>query len=313
MANNNNINQMQNPEVITDDAVEVILETFNCSKDDIKDVFLLDKGMTNSSFVFTVNGTKYIMRIPGRGTQALISRRQEEQVYKAISGYKFCNDPVYINSDNGFKITEFLENVRPCDPHSADDLKRCMDILRRFHSLHLEVPHTFDVFKKIEFYEGLRGDVPSSYPEFAETKKHIFSLKKYINSCDKQFCLCHIDSVPDNFLFYNDGSKEEKLQLTDWEYAGMQDPHIDIAMFCVYSIYNKEQCDNLIDIYFEGKCDYKTRTKIYCYIAICGFLWSNWCEYKRILGVEFGDYSVNQYAYATDFYKLAKERMEQED
>ena len=89
--------------------------------------------------------------------------------------------------------------------------------------------------------------------------------------------MTHIDAISDNFLFYkNDSDSEEKLQLTDWEYSGMQDPHVDIAMFCIYSLYDKSQIDRLIDIYFEGKCTEITRIKIYCYIAACGLLWSNW-------------------------------------
>ena len=120
--------------------------------------------------------------------------------------------------------------------------------------------------------------------------------------------------MPDNFLFYGYGdfgdSSDEQLQLTDWEYAGMQDPHVDIAMFCIYSLYNRQECDRLIDIYFEGRCNRSTRTKIYIYIAMCGLLWSNWCEYKRKLGVEFGEYNLRQYRYAKDFYRAAKEMME---
>ena len=41
---------------------------------------------------------------------------------------------------------------------------------------------------------------------------------------------------------------------------------------------------------------------------MCGLLWSNWCEYKRGLGVDFGEYSLRQYRYAKDFYKLFIER-----
>lgn len=84
----------------------------------------------------------------------------------------------------------------------------------------------------------------------------------------------------------------------------MQDPHVDIAMFCIYALYNKRQVDRLINIYFENKCPVETRMKIYCYIAACGLLWSNWCEYKRSLGVEFGEYSLRQYRYAKDYFKI---------
>ena len=85
----------------------------------------------------------------------------------------------------------------------------------------------------------------------------------------------------------------------------MQDPHVDLAMFSIYSFYTREQVDKLIDIYFDGKCPDITRIKIYCYVAICGMLWSNWCEFKRQLGVDFGEYSFRQYRYAKDFYRLA--------
>ena len=142
----------------------------------------------------------------------------------------------------------------------------------------------------------------------------MLSLRPFIDGLKKGWCLTHIDAVPDNFLFYTpDGTTKEQLQLIDWEYSGMQDPHVDIAMFCIYSLYSKRQCDRLIDIYFDGACDKTTRTKIYCYIAVCGLLWSNWCEYKRKLSVEFGEYSLCQYRFAKDYYRYAKELMESEE
>ena len=126
---------------------------------------------------------------------------------------------------------------------------------------------------------------------------------------DAEYYLTHIDAVPDNFLFSKkDGV--ENIQLIDWEYAGMQDPHVDIAMFCIYSLYDKKKyIDQLIDLYFENNCTSENRAKIYCYIAMCSLLWSNWCEYKRQLGVEFGEYSIKQYRYAKDYYKIAIEEI----
>ena len=43
------------------------------------------------------------------------------------------------------------------------------------------------------------------------------------------------------------------------------------------------------------------------YVAACGLLWSNWCEFKHNLGVEFGEYSLRQYRYAKDYYKYCRE------
>lgn len=288
------------------DALDVIADVFHAKHDDIVGITALKKGMTNRSFLFSVRGDKYIMRIPGEGTNQLINRAQEAEVFRTISGLGLCDDPVYINPENGYKITKFLEGIRACDPDSVPDLQRCMDKLRQFHEMHLSVPHTFDIFDQIERYETLRKGQPSMYKDYAITKANVLSLKPFIDSLDKDWCLTHIDAVPDNFLFYKpDGEEQELLQLIDWEYSGMQDPHVDIAMFCIYSLYNKKQVDRLIDIYFRNKCDKTTRAKIYAYISTCGLLWSNWCEFKRNLGVEFGEYSLRQYRFAKDYYRYA--------
>ena len=176
--------------------------------------------------------------------------------------------------------------------------------------MNLKVNHEFDIYKLINFYEKLWNKKTSDYGDYKETKEKVFSLQDYIKKNVKNKCLTHIDAVPDNFLLYTDEKGKEKVRLIDFEYSGMQDPHVDIAMFCIYSLYNRKQIDHLIDIYFENKCTIKNRIKIYCYIAACGLLWSNWCEYKKMLGVEFGEYSLAQYRYAKEYYKIAKELME---
>ena len=294
------------------DAIRAISVVLKCKEEEVTDISVLKKGMTNRSFLFNVKGEKYIMRIPGEGTEQLINREHEAIVFKAISDCGLCDAPVYLNPDNGYKITKFLDGVRVCDTDNVDELRKCMRLLSDFHKKNIIVPHTFDIFKQIEFYESLWNGIKSVYRDYSITKEHIFSLRNYVETTRSKWCLTHIDAVPDNFLFY-DTPDGEKLQLTDWEYAGMQDPHVDLAMFCIYSLYNKRQVDRLINIYFEEsgeECTAAVRAKIYCYIAACGLLWSNWCEFKGHLGVEFGEYSLRQYRYAKDYYKNAMELME---
>ena len=286
------------------DALEVISRELKVAQNEIVDITVLKKGMTNRSFLFTCGEKKYIMRIPGEGTDQLINRQEEAAVYQIIDGRNICDDIVYINPDNGYKITKFLEGARVCDPQNVDDLKKCMEKLRNFHELELAVDHEFNIFEQIEFYERLWDGVNSVYKDYEKTKENVFSLRSYIDEHTQKRVLTHIDAVPNNFLIIDD-----EIRLIDWEYAGMQDPHVDIAMFCIYSLYNKRQVDKLINIYFKDSCLNETRIKIYCYIAACGLLWSNWCEYKRHLGVEFGEYSLRQYRYAKDYYKIVQEEL----
>ena len=293
------------------DAIQVICEALGAQQNEVTNITVLKKGMTNRSFLFSCKDKKYIMRIPGEGTDQLINRRQEAAVYQTIAGRRICDEIAYINPENGYKITEYLEGARVCDAENEEDLQKCMKKLREFHGQKLRVDHSFDLFGQMEYYESLWEGTPSAYKDYEKTKAHVLQLKDYIEANAGERVLTHIDAVPDNFLFVEENGKEE-IRLIDWEYAGMQDPHVDIAMFCIYSLYQKEQVDHLIDLYFEGNCDDRTRIKIYCYIAVCGLLWSNWCEYKRKLGVEFGEYSLRQYRYAKDYYKIVQQELGEE-
>ncbi len=288
------------------DAIRVISQALQTSEEEITHITVLKKGMTNRSFLFSCKGKKYIMRIPGEGTDRLIDRRQEALVYQSIREKGLCDEITYLDPENGYKITGFLEDARVCDPQDPDDTRRCMQRLRAFHEMRLTVGHDFDIFGQIEFYEHLWAGMPSAYRDYPRTKEQVFSLKPYIDAHAKDKVLTHMDAVPDNFLFVKNADGTEDILLIDWEYAGMQDPLVDVAMFCIYSLYDRGQTDDLIDAYFPEGCRRQDRILIYCYIAACGLLWSNWCEYKRTLGVEFGEYSLRQYRYAKDYYKIVR-------
>ena len=292
-------------ENLPEEALDIIRDVLRVKKSEITNIEILKQGMTNRSFLFSCQNQKYIIRIPGEGTDFLINRQQEFDVYETIKDKGLCDNPIYINPHNGYKITEFLPQVKTCSANSLQDVKHCMEKLRILHNMKLQVKHTFDIFKQIDFYESLWTGTPSHYPDYQQIKENVFSLQAYIDTQPKQYCLTHIDAVPDNFLFSGDN-----IQLTDWEYAGMQDPHVDIAMFVIYSFYTQKEADVLIDLYFDGECDRATRLKIYCYMAAGGLLWSNWCEYKRKLGIKFGAYARRQYEYAKEYYEIVHKELQ---
>lgn len=286
------------------DALAVIAEVFCTNQKNIKDIEVLKKGMTNRSFCFSIDNQRYIMRIPGSGTEKLINRFEEQNVYEVVRKTGLCDEIIYINAQQGYKITKYYEHTRVCDPFDSEDVNRCMMMLRQFHSQKLKVKHRFDIFKQINFYEMLWNGKESIYRDYHSTKECVFRLKNYIEKYKEEEVLTHIDAIPDNFLFVETAEGSSEIKLIDWEYAGMQDPHVDIAMFCIYALYDRRYIDEVIDCYFNNNCSIEIRIKIYCYIAACGLLWSNWCEYKSNLGSEFGEYALRQYRYAKDYYRI---------
>lgn len=293
---------------LKNDAIEIIEKVLKVNKKDIHNIHTLKKGMTNRSFIFTVKDKRYIMRIPGEGTDKLIDRKEEYDVYQQVKTEPYTEKILYLNPDNGYKISEFLESTRNSDANDILDVKRSINVLHKFHNQNYQVNHTFDLWKQIDFYESLRNTT-SAYRDYEDTKKRVLKLKPFIKENIERWSLCHIDANSDNFLI----DKNNKVFLIDWEYAGMQDPDLDIAMYAMYAGYDKEQIDQLIDIYYKNNCKENIRYKIYAYVAVGGLLWSNWCEYKQSLGLDFGEYSISQYRYAKEYSKLVLNYLEKKN
>lgn len=286
---------------------------------------LVKKGLVNSTFVLEARGQRYAVRIPADRQEADERWQRERDALTAVAGLGLSEEVLFLDVHTGHKVSRFIEGARPCDPASEQDVTACMATLRHLHEASLAVPATFDPFDTIQRYEDLRAGEASMFRDYAATKARVMALRGFVAQHAAGPCLVHVDPVPENFLFADEKNEPEAgakvvasaadqlPRLIDWEYAAMGDPHVDLAMFAVYSHYNKAQVDRLIDLYFApvGGCDAATRAKVYAYVAACGLMWSNWCEHKWHQGVEFGEYSLTQYRYAKDFCTYATGLMQE--
>lgn len=301
------------PEHLQSEVLSIIAEKLGSTPEQITEISVLKKGMTNRSFLFSCEGRRFIMRVPGEGTSRLIDRDQEAEVYRAIRGQGFCDDPILLDPRRGYKLSAYIVGSHCCDPRNEAEVARCMAILRSLHERKLKVGHRFDLYERIDAYKRLCDPADLVYSDLETIHRSVLSLKPYVDAQEPEEVLCHIDPVADNFIFCGrHGADGEEVQLIDWEYSGMQDPHVDLAMFAVYALYDREQIDHLMELYFGGACPQQTRLKIYCYVAACGLLWVYWYAYKRSQGVEFGDIGLRQYLYARDYAWLVHDELDQQ-
>ena len=292
------------------EAMQLVSRVLKVPESEIQNIRRLKAGMTNNSWLFTVNGESYICRIPGKGTEKLINRHEEYEVYKAVSGLDITEHIVYHDETNGYKISEYYEGSRNADPKNDTDMRYCMKKLRTLHDSGLKVGHSFNIGAKIEFYEELCGgadSIPfSDYSEMSALKNKLLSWLEHLHRPE---VLSHIDSVADNFLFLKgaDISENERdisrIKLIDWEYAAMNDPLIDIGMCAIYSYMDESGAEKLMKAYFEREPEELERNIVYAYMALGGLLWALWGVYKEQLGVNFTDYTIKMYRY---FKKYAR-------
>lgn len=281
-------------------AMELIAEIFKVPESEIREIRCLKTGMTNKSFLFQVKDKHYICRIPGPGTELLISRQQEKAVYDAVQGLGITEHVVYMNGETGYKISEFYEGSRVAEARNWDDVTACMELLHKLHSSFIRVSHKFDVRERINFYESLcAGYERRLFEDYDEVHSHMIDLLNRLDRLDRPKGLSHIDSVCDNFLFLPDG----RVKLIDWEYSGMCDPMIDVSMCAIYSNYNEDEASTLLHIYLGREATFMERFVYESYIALGGFLWCLWAIYKSSIGEEFGEYTILMYRYAKEYYK----------
>ena len=287
-------------------AMELVSRVLQVEESEIHNIKCLKSGMTNKSFLFDVNGNSYICRIPGPGTELLINRRQEAAVYKTINGLGITERVIYFDPENGYKIAKYYDGARNGNPRDRGDIAACMGLLRRFHQCGLTVDHPFDIRERIDFYEMLcktHGNI--LFEDYKEVHSRMTELMDWLDSLKRPQTLSHIDSNFDNFLMLPDGG----VRLIDWEYAGMCDPLIDLATCSIYSYYNIEETETLMENYFQRAPEKEERLIVYAYMALGGFLWSLWAVYKSALGEEFGEYTLIMYRYAKDFSRIVQKNL----
>lgn len=280
-------------------AMELIASVFHVPESDITHIRCLKAGMTNKSFLFQIHGRSYICRIPGPGTEILINRKEEKAVYDTVAPLGITEHVLYFNGETGYKISEYYENARTADAKSREDMKQGMAILKTLHNAALSVDHAFNLKERIHFYESLclsHGGIP--FEDYPKVRGWMECLLNELLQKNRPQTLCHIDPVVDNILILDDGS----LRLIDWEYSGMADPILDVAMCAVYSYYSFDEGLSLLEIYLERTPTKEEEFVLIASMALSGFLWSLWAIYKSNLGEEFGEYTITMYRYGKQGY-----------
>lgn len=281
-------------------AMELVASVFQVPESEITHIRCLKAGMTNKSFLFKIHNRSYICRIPGPGTEQLINRKEEKAVYDTVAPLEITEHVLYFNGETGYKISAFYENARTADSQNHEDMAQSMKLLRRLHQAALSVDHAFDLKNRIQFYENLclsHGGIP--FEDYSEVRGWMDRLLMELQHKNRPQTLCHIDPVVDNILILEDGS----FKLIDWEYAGMADPILDIAMCSIYSYYSFDEGLSLLEMYLERKPTEEETFVLIASMALSGFLWSLWAIYKSNLGEEFGEYTITMYRYGKQGYR----------
>ena len=174
--------------------------------------------------------------------------------------------------------------------------------LRSLHDSGTELPTGFDSFRLVEQYaetgRANGSEPPAGYDEALEAAHKIERAVR--DQPGHEPVPAHNDLLPANFL--RDG---DRMQLIDWEYAGMGDRWFDLGNFAVNNELDDDQEAQLLEAYFGEAPDGRKRATLKLFRFMSDFREGMWGVVQA--GVSELDFDFRDYA-QKHFDRLEKAR-----
>ena len=195
------------------------------------EVVPLEGGITNRNYVVTVDGRRYVLRVPGADTELLgIDRANEYRAATVAAEAGVGPEVVAFLPDTGCFVTRFVEGAHAPMEALRDEAVLGL-VVRSLHAFHgcPPVPSSFPVFRIVEQYREiaeLRG--VGAPPAFDEAHAVADRIEAAFGVSPSPLTTCHNDLLNANLL--RDG---DHVWIVDYEYAGMGDPFFDLGNLAV--------------------------------------------------------------------------------
>ena len=280
------------------DIIRNIKLVFRCDEEDIVDFRTVKEGLTNTSFIFQIDGVDYIYRHPGDGTENIINRRNEKS--SLIRAKEFGIDPTYIYMDviEGWKISRFVHEFREPDYGSFEDSKKILAVLRKLHATPVTVDYGMKPWEDALAMERLLKEKDAGcFAEYEELKEKIGRLYRLTFGDGVEKCFCHGDTYKHNWMIKPDGD----VILIDWEYSGCSDPGIDVGYYIVDAMYDFDEAKRFIREYLGNDLSEQREFHFMAYTAIIAYYWFVWAMYRESCGANMGDALKNWHEMAVKY------------
>lgn len=229
-------------------------------------------GLTN--MVFRLG--EYCLRLPGKGTEEYINRRNETIAAQAAAAVGVSPEILYVDRATGEMVSRFVEGAITMSPEafksSAGAPTRAGIAFRTLHDSGAIFPAQFELFAMIDEYLGILEHKDVDLPEgYHDTLREAETVRVALSAHPLPNVSCHCDPLCENFL-----DTGHRMWVVDWEYCGMNDPMWDLADLAVEGNFDAAQEEELISAYFGGQPTAFERGRIIIYKAMCDLLWTLW-------------------------------------
>jgi thiamine kinase-like enzyme len=271
-------------------------------------VVQLKGGITNRNFRVNFGGTDYVVRLPGKRTEILgIDRIAECIANKAAARMGMAPGVAAMFEEPACLVTLFIEGreMTADELRAPEGLAQIGRDLREFHESGTDLPTGFDSFRLVEQYAESGREHGSEPPEgYDDALEAAHRIEKAVrDQPTHELVPAHNDLLTANFLLDGD-----RIQLIDWEYAGMGDRWFDLGNFAVNNELDDEQEVQLLEAYFGEAPDERLRATLKLFRFMSDFREAMWGVVQR--GVSELDFDYGEYT-QKHFDRLERARQDE--
>ncbi len=236
----------------------------------------LNGGVTNLSYLVETSAGRYIIRIPGKGTNEYINRNWEIENMKRVFALGFAPEIIYADAATGIIVSQYIENnISMCktDIYNDGRLRLMNESLVRLHRAPMELSNEFDITGNRKKYERILEKMEVKLPD-----ELLDNVPKLLKASDdlflkykKELVPCHGDPKLNNFLLQGD-----KMWLIDWEYSGMAEKYFDLVNWTMTNRLNNTEEEIVLQSYELCSGEKLDREKYLLYKAATDYLWIYW-------------------------------------
>ncbi len=260
-------------------------------------------GMTNHSYAVTISDSRFVIRLPGEGTEQMINRRNEKASTQLACDLMVDVPMILFDENSGVKIMEYLDHAETMSPQmlrEENNLTAATELFRILHHCGKDTGIRFEVFEMAENYEKVIFDNNVRlYMDYPSIRNRVMQLKQKTDRLMVEKVPCHNDPLCENWI-----QNDERMYLIDWEYAGMNDPMWDLADLSIEAEYTHKIDEQLLFAYLGGSPSEKEWLRFHANKIYLDFLWSLWGKTR----VPFDGEEME--VYALHRYKRLKDNLE---
>jgi len=265
-------------------------------------------GLTNRNYKITLDGERFVLRIPGDGTSDYIDRKQEAVAARVAAEAGVNAELLFFDDGDGLMLTRFVDGAVTMNGERFKDLgavARAATAFRRMHDCGRRFAAEFNLFQKMDEYLDYLRKKDARIPDgYAEVQREAEAVRAALAARPAPLRPCHCDPLAENFL-----DTGERIYIIDWEYAGNNDPMWDLGDVSVEAGFGEDEDAALTESYFGGKPPAAQVGRMVMYKAMCDLLWTLWGVIQVVNENPVDDF----WAYATGRFERCKTLMGRAD